>query len=223
MGNLFYQRVKTFMKTVSKLLLLLAFIPFAYSQAMSTDEAHRLVASALDATKKQPFPDLGEPDALGNLRTLVEFKKLSSKAEEVWKVASLNLNLVAQNEDARNILFDSFEEGLSPESYLQFINRALDFYQSHIIDKYTFTGYALVPDGNKRFFLPYNYQDPRVRAFLLKVKTVFADDRSTILSVDHILSGNNKIVDDERRAEDPRHFGSMPIQLLHVIASPSPK
>lgn len=220
MGGLLNRQVKEFMQTVNKLLLPLLFIPFACSQAkaMSTDEAHQLVDSVFVATKKQPFPDLGEPKTIEYLHSLDEFKQLSNKAEEVWLAASQNVNLVAPTEETKDILFDSFE-GLSPESYLQYINRALDYYQSHIIDKYAFEGFVLLPHGEKQFFLSYNYQDPRVRAFLLRVKAAFAVDPNIVSCVDDILSGQAKNVNEERRAEDARYLGTLPIPLLKGVVS----
>ena len=184
---------------------------------MSADEARKLVASVLNEAKAQPLPPLSESKTVGDLRPFESYKNLTGRSEEIWKVASQNLNLVAPTPDMKAILFDSFE-GLSPESYLQFLNKTLAFYQNQIITHDNFVDFILLPGNNQQLFLPYNYQDPRVHAFLLKVKSVFASDPNMASSVDHILSGKMKIAEDERRA-DESYLGKQPIPLLEGTQS----
>jgi hypothetical protein len=213
------------MQTATKLFFIFVIISLSHIRAMTTEDAKQLVTGAVNAAKNQPFfPVIEEPDTIGDLESLGEFQLLKSKAEDVWKTMSDNLyalNIVAPTKEAKIILFQSFE-GLSPESYLDFINKALGYYQLKLIDKNQFDGLIFLPQNNQRWFLSHNYQDPRVHRFLLRVKAVFANDQNTIDGVDHILSGRMQRADDAERAADPYFKGNEGIPLLRSGTSASP-
>ena len=213
------------MQMATKLLFVFIAISLSRIHGMTIEEARQLVNATVSAAKKQPyFPMIEEADTIADLKSLPEFKVLTGEAEDVWKAMSENmyaLNTVAPTKEAKVILFQSFE-GLSPESYLDFINKSLGYYQLHLINKNQFDEYIFLPQNNQRWFLSHNYQDARVHRFLFRVKAVFANDQNEIDGVDHILSGKMQRADDAERATDPNFNGNAGIPMLRSGTSASP-
>ena len=156
------------------------------------------------------------PDTPQFLVRIPEFNALQNEADTIWEDALKNLSSVAPDGYTKSILISSFE-GLSPENYLAFLNRALDMYNTQQIDKWEFLQ-AMGPVGRLNGLLDDNYRDPRVMAILEKAKKAFSNDPREVEVFNSMLSGKNKQMLDQKREA----FRNLPGEAPPIVKLSAP-
>jgi hypothetical protein len=136
----------------------------------------------------------------------------------IWQNAINNLASVAPTNDDQTILFQSFES-LSPWSYMQFLNRALDLYSQGKIKLIVFEN-IFFPAGKMQFFISHNYDQPEVAAFLEKAEEVLKKKGEPLMfNVQEARSGKLKQLHDVARAQH-LELTKLPIPLLRPPVKP---
>jgi len=140
-----------------------------------------------------------------------EFNLLQREVETFWMDALDNLPVIAPDPIKRSILISTLS-GLSPESYLRAINHGLDLYDRKQLDTWDIRQ-VTTPFGKLAGLLTDNYQEPRVRAILIRLRAALSTDPNIARGIDSVLSGEAKRGLDEQRAA----FSKMPNEVPPVI------
>lgn len=157
-----------------------------------------------------PEEEKGEPTRFTEWTTGENYNEASKLAPTVWREVLANIEQIAPTEGQRTIIFQSFET-LAPADYLTFQEQALELYKRKVINGREFENVFYSP-GRMQFFLPFNYNEPRVQAFLKDAqKTVKLD--SLFSTIGETLSGKMRELCIGLRRNHP-DLANKPIPLL---------
>jgi len=183
------------MKTLLIIGLLLIAGTFNMPAQQIPKDALNSVKQLLAATEQKmkaqgaDFPE-AVAENVSMLRKIPEYGMLEKEADSFWKVATLNLSVVAPTETSK-MIFVRACQSMTPGNYVKFLNEMASLYDEHRISKTVLT-VALYPEGRLNHVLDDNYQNQDVVAFTQHAKHIWADDPQMVQMFNAISSGESK-------------------------------
>ena len=182
------------MKLLS-IILFVALVRGAMAEATDNLEGNQLLIASITPVARDNhislYSDCGSP-GVELYGMSPEFRRLAMVLTNSWEQSLANESAIAPDSLSRVILLNALLF-LPPDEYLKRLNRVLDLYLDGKIPRDEFLYlFWFPPRYENGWFLSFNYANPKVVAFLKRVRIAFKEDKGIVSSADFILSGRAK-------------------------------
>lgn len=171
----------------------------AEPQSSVAEQAASLVQEVL-ADPGNPVKYFGDTAIDGQFYGMAPFRKLTqvlatANLLDAWKAIP--------NDRSSQVVFMHALRDVPGTAYLTFGDTALEALKERQIDHDLFVLGYLLPNHRKQWLFSSNFENPKVKAFISKVRSQLQADADIVAWADNVLSGKHAKRDQMLRAENP--------------------